>query len=62
MMNGKKITYIFLDRGVEDVALISELNDIIKTAGMHELTKLFAKEYPTILKLKQGLQDEMSAR
>lgn len=50
----KGTTYILLERGTEDVELLAELRDITPVMG----DKVFAKNYPHILELKQLLEKE----
>jgi len=59
MNTGIGTTYVLLDRGVEDVALLREINKMVAATGI-SWGREFAKKYPTILALKQALESERS--
>ena len=59
MMTGKGTTYILLERGVEDVALLAELRDVVADVTIRlNGPKAFAKRFPHLLHLKQDLEAE----
>ncbi len=57
MKTGNKTTYIFLERGTEDMQLLAELHRITAATKISGL-KEFADKYPLILELKQCLVNE----
>ena len=57
MKTGNKTTYILLERGSEDLELLSELHKITAATGIQGIREL-AEKYPRILELRQGLQSE----
>ena len=57
MRTGSRTTYILLERGFEDIELLKELHAITVATGIKN-GKEFAKKYPRILELKQGLEAE----
>lgn len=58
MKTGTKTTYIFLERSVEDKALLCELNNIIEELGIKSIRK-FIKKYPLLYELKHKLKMEI---
>lgn len=58
MNTGNRTTYILLERGVEDIELLAELHKITAATNILQGISKFAKEYPRIQELKQGLIDE----
>ena len=58
MKTSMDITSIFLERGVEDKALLFELNEIIKELRIGS-NKKFIKKYPLINDLRYSLKMEM---
>ena len=61
MKNGKRTTYILLERDSEDIALEKEISKIFSKLGYKSVREL-AKDFPMVLELKQQLQDEISNR
>jgi hypothetical protein len=59
MQTNHSTTYILLDRGSEDKALLEELNKITAATGINSI-KEFIQEFPTIQKLKQELTFELN--
>ena len=57
MRTGTQTTFIFLERGSEDMQLLKELNKITAATGISSI-KEFIKTYPMIHELKYGLQQE----
>jgi len=51
-------TYILLERGIEDVRLLAEINKITADAGINSIKKLI-KEYPMLSQLRDGLRIEV---
>lgn len=59
MNTSSQTTYILLDRGTEDLALLAELNRITAATGIPNI-KEFIEKYPMIHELKLGLEAEKS--
>ena len=57
MNTGNKITYILLERGVEDELLRVEINKVFAELG-YESIRTMIYEYPKLYELKQGLDSE----
>ena len=57
MKSGINTTHIFLDRGTEDMQLLSELHKISSITGIKG-TKEFIEKYPLIHELKYQLNQE----
>ena len=59
MNTGTKTTYILLERGVEDKALLKELIEIV---GSNYPTFEFIKQYPMIHELMFELRNEVEGK
>lgn len=58
MMSKTNSTYIMLEKGIEDLALYDEIDDLFSFSKI-ETYKEFIKKYPTLHDLKQTLRDEL---
>jgi hypothetical protein len=57
METSSQVVFIILKRGIEDTALLDELNDLILNSNI-ETIKALITEYPTIHKLICSLGEE----
>ncbi len=64
MRTTHKTTYIFLERGSEDLELLLELNRIFYDLGGGRMRGLdvAAKKYPKLFELREGLKKEVDAQ
>ena len=58
MKSNLNTTYILLERGAEDIALLKEIDAVIDRAGMFALSKEAARRYPTLMELRHKLKQE----
>lgn len=65
MLTGKKTTYVLMERGVEDVALLKEIKALERLVGMGSGPVLnsrdFSARFPHLTALRQGLENEIDA-
>ena len=59
MLRSKNTTFVLLERGEEDRALVGELKDIERLVGMSIGARDFYMRFPGLVKLRQGLEDEL---
>lgn len=62
MMTNSQTTFVLLERGVEDTALVQEIRKIEKILTNLNVVSnrdLF-KEYPTLIALRQNLESEIN--
>ena len=60
MKTGNKTTYIFLERGTEDMELLREIHKITAATGIKGREE-FVRKYPRLNELRQGLEAEKAA-